>query len=312
MVRICRVGAENLVGLGYKNGHMSLITYWKTRGSLMIGAGVAAGLGLLAGKVLGVPAVGTTHAALLLQPSAGKAFAVVVGVLALAGTLGTLIAGRIRPDAGLFCGVFSLLAISSQTGRMRDVLFEQPSSGTYIMLAVETGMLAAVLGAGQWVLSSLVKRGVLLGDDKRDGIDAPDATVGECLLAVVATAGAFALLTWFLVPTDDKKQAIFGVGLAAFIAAAAVHHLIVSVAPAWPFWVGVLLASTGLFAYGSTQPGLPGIGVTAIPACRALPVDHASAGVAAAVLGYWYSRRWKRNPETQSAMGATVESAGDR
>lgn len=273
---------------------MSLITYWKTRGGLIIGAGLAAGGGFVVSKLTGVPAVGMTHASLILQPTPALAFGVAAVVVFIGVVIGTLVAGRIRPDAGLFCGVFSLLAISIQSGRMRDVLFAAPSPNTYMMLAVETGILAAVLGLMQWGLVLLVTKGVLLNDEARDGMEAPSASASECLLAVLATAGLYALLAWFLLPTDLKKQSILGLGLAAFVAAAVVHHFIVTTAPAWTFWVGVMLAATGLYAYGISSPGTPAIGVTAIPACRGLPIDHASAGVAAAILGYWYSRRWRR------------------
>lgn len=262
---------------------------------LLAGGALACGLAYTAGGALGLPAVGTRAGSLLAQPSPAWAIVVAAGLMVVSCALGTLVGGRIRPDAGIFAAAFGLVAVSWHSGTMRDVLFAAGSnSNPFLMLALETAILGCVLGVCQYVLLRMVKSELLAPDDARDGVPGPSATTGEMVLAGLCTAAATALLAWFFLPTDGKQQAIFGLGLAAFLATAGVHYLIAPQTPLWPHWVGVILAGVAVFAYASSSPGVVAIGFVAVPPARALPIDFAGAGVVGATGAYWYSRRWKR------------------
>lgn len=279
---------------------MSLVNYWRTRGLLILGAAGCWGVGTAVTKYHLVPSLGEHQASLLLQPSPVISIAVVIAAVLVGSLIGIVVAGRVRPGAGVFCPAFVLIAISWHSGSIRDVLFVAPVPGTYLRLAAECALLAGVLGACQLLVSFATRAGLLAPDQARDGIDAPHASIGESALATLLTAAAYVLLCWFLLPTDLKTQAIVGCAVAGFVAAAAVHHLILPNVPGTPFWAGVMLGAVVTFAFASTTPGIPAIGAPEVPPTRALPIDHAGAGLAAAVLGYWYSRRWKRVEEGES------------
>jgi hypothetical protein len=279
---------------------MSLVTYWRTRLVLLSGGAVACILATVSGNVLGLPAVGSPAGSLLAQPSPAGAMLLTAGLIVVSCLLGTLIGSRIRPDAGIFAAGFALIALSWHSGTMREVLFAaQPAANPFLMLAVELAVLGSVFGLCQFVLLKLVASGRIAPDDHRDGVPGPSATSGDAVLAVVCTAAATVLLAWFLLPTDGKQQAIYGLGTAAFLATAGVHFFISPKTPVWPHWLGVILGGIAIYCYTYTNPGIMAIGSVAIPPARALPIDYAGTGIVGATGAYWYARIWKRvEPET--------------
>lgn len=274
---------------------MSLVTYWRTRLTLLSGGAVACVLAATAGAAFGLPAVGSRAGSLLAQPSPVVAIVLTAAVIFISCLLGTLLGGRIRPDAGLFAAAFSLVALSWQSGRMRDVLFTfGPATNPFPYLALELVILAALMGLCQFAILLLVGRGIVAPDDARDGVPPPSSTTGEIVLAFLCTAGATAILAWFLIPTDGKQQAVIGIGLAAFIATAAVHFIISPTTPLWPHWLGVVAAGIAMYGYAYSDPGVLSTGVIDVPPARALPLDFAGAGIVGATGAYWYARHWKR------------------
>ncbi|MFN4242425.1 MAG: hypothetical protein ACK4PI_04220 [Tepidisphaerales bacterium] len=285
---------------------MSLVTYWRTRTLLLAGGVVSCALAATLFAALGLPAPGSPSPVLLTQPSPAVLLGLVAVLLAVSATVGTLIGGRIRPDAGLLAAAMALVAVSWSTGGVRHLIFAlPPDRNPFLWMAVETVVLAVLMGAVQVALHGLVARGVLLDDGQRDGVPSPSATAGENVLALLCTAGAFVLLAFFFLPTDLKKQALFGVGFAAAFAAIAVHYIIAPRAASWPFWCGILLGGLAVYLYaasGFRPGGAVSIGYIELAPARAAPIDLAGAGVAGALIGYWYSRRWKRpTPEHEPA-----------
>lgn len=277
---------------------MSLITYWRTR-SLLLGSGAAAcALAATVFAAIGLPATSSPSPVLLTQPSPVQLWVLVALLLGVSAAIGTLIGGRIRPDAGLFAAACGLVAVSWSTGSVRHLLFSlPPGDRPFVWMAVETGLLAGLMGGVQLALLGLVRRGVLLDDGQRDGVPAPSSSAGENVLALLCTAGAYVLLAFFFLPTDQKKQAIFGVGFAAGFASLVVHYVIVPRTPGWPLWVGTMLGGLGMYVYaGATlQPeGYLATGFVELAPARAAPLDLAGAGVAGSLIGYWYARRWRR------------------
>lgn len=292
------VGSARREARGTVWGNMGLIHYWTTRGLVIVGAVLAMVVGWAVVRVAGVPAAGVVHGSLVLQPNPAVAIGVTAVAVVLAGVVGLAVAGRVRAGAAVFCGVFVLVAISVHTQGLRAVLFAAPTAGTYVRLAVETAVLGGVIAACHALGAMAVRRGLVKSDEEQDGFGRddvlPPAGVGETVLAVLLTAAVYVLVAWFMLPTDLKQQALLGCAVAGFGATAIVHYFVMPRAPAWGFWAGVLLGAAGAFAYASTVPGVPAVGEVAIPPARALPIDHASAGVAAAMAGYWYSRKWRQ------------------
>lgn len=286
---------------------MALVNYWKTRGLMLIGAILCWMLGVGITKFLGFPAAGQHQASLLLQPNPAIALGVVLVGLVVAAIVGLLVAGRVRSGAGVFCAVFILAAISWHSGAMHDVLFVAPEANTYFKLAAETLILGLFIGLLQFLVHTGVSSGRLHADASRDGYvpDADDRNLkGDATLAVLLTAAAYVLIAFFLIPVDDKKQAMVGVACAAFAATAAIHYFILPTVAGWPFWAGIMLGAFVSFAYSGIAPGIPSIGVVDFPPARALPIDHASAGVAASLAAYWYSRKWRH-----AELSADTETA---
>jgi hypothetical protein len=275
-------------------------TYLLTR-TLLIAAAVVAGLiAVYGGAAANVPAAGETHPALLLQPSPYWAVIGVGLLMFLAAIAGTIIAGRVRPDAGIFAAGWVALTISWNSGTIRDALFITPAAGTYLTLAMETALLALLLAVPQFLLRSAVRTGAIRPDHSRDGIAPADAGLPNIAIAVAATAAIYVALSMLMVVTVDKRQAIFGTAAAAFTAAAAVHYFLAPRAPAWAFWSGVMLGAVAAYLWAFARPGTPDIGVVTIAPARALPLDHAAAAAVFAVYGYWSSRRWKRADAEQN------------
>lgn len=296
---------------------MSLVTYWKTR--TLLGAGAAVGMALGGSVVsgLGFPAAGINAPALSVQPGAVMGVLLLTVSMVVATVLGCVVGGRVRQDAGLFAAAFVLVGVSWWGGGIREAFVERPDVSLYTPLAVETAALGLLVGLCQLLVLLKRRAGLLAGDEHRDGIAAPTAALPQVVLALLLTSVVYALLASLLVASEAKHQALVGVAVAGFLASAGVHFLVAPTAPAWAFWPAPVLA--GVAAYlvaGNAYPGVPGTATVTLPLARPLPVDHAGAAVAASLLGYWYSRKWKREgldptPDTEDVLvaGAVVAAA---
>jgi hypothetical protein len=294
---------------------MSLVTYWKTRSLLGAGAGVGLVLGGWVVAGLGFPAPGVNAPALAVQPGVGMGVVVLVASMAVATVLGCLVGGRVRQDAGVFAAVFVLVGASWWGGSIREAFIERPDVALYTSLAIETVALGLAVGLCQLLVLLKRRAGLIAGDERRDGIDAPSAAVPQIALALLLTAVVYTLLASVLVAWETKHQALVGVAVAGFVATAGVHYLVAPTAPAWAFWPATVVAGAAAYvAAGNAYPGVPATASVALPMARPLPIDHAGAAVAASLLGYWYSRKWKREgldptPDTQDVIVAGAVAA---
>lgn len=285
---------------------MSLVTYWRTRTLLASGGILACVLAATAFAAMGLPAAGSLSPSLFTQPSPVLSIVLVAVLLVVSAGLGTAIGGRIRPDSGMLAAACALVAVSWSTGSVRHLIFTlPPGSSPMALMAMEAAVLMGLMGAVQWGLIYLVRLGYVKDDGHRDGVASPAARTGELALAGLCTAAVFVLLAFFFLPTDAKKQAIFGVGFAAALATIVVHFFVVPQAPSWPFWAGVMaggIAAYGYAQFTSVSSGPIAMGWVELAPARAAPLDLAGSGVAGSLIGYWYSRKWKRpQPETEGA-----------
>lgn len=290
---------------------MSLLNYWKTRGLLMGSAVLTVAAGVYLSSAMGFPAPGVWHVSALLQPSPGVALGALAAVLALGIGVGTALAGRVRGEAGLMVGCLGWAALSWRSGSIAQALFTAPEAGTYVRFAMELAALGVLLVIGQAVVVMMRAQGALKADKKLDGIELDAAHPAQVAIAMAATAGVYLVLTYFLLASIEKQQSIWGCAVAGWIAASAVHYFMGVDLPVWSLWPGVLIGAAGAYVYaGVSAPGVPGIAFVPFPPARALPLDHASAGVAAAIFGYWDARRWRRpNTVVESSASATSRSS---
>lgn len=293
-----------------------LNTYQRNRLLLSLGAAAACAMFWFAGRWFGIPRHEGFEVSLALQPTPAADF-VLTGVVLCAATLvATAIAGSVRFDAGLFAASIGLAALSVRGGALRYVTQGAAGPGVFLAMALETAVLGALLGLAWLGLWLLHRRGRLLGDALRDGLQDQPHPTGDRMLALTTQAGTMAVLVLFLARTDDKKQVLAAVALGSFLATLVAY----SVAPVRPsawYWAGPIVVGVfghvaAYFAWRTATPvdwksGMGG--GTLGPLARPLPLDYASLGTAGAILGYWMSRQWQRAKELENAPESKATAA---
>jgi hypothetical protein len=236
----------------------------------------------------------------------------------------TLIVGRVRFDAGLFCATVGMTVLSIRGGTMRQVLqahATQAGTALFVSLAVELVVLYALVAVAWSALWSLHRGGVLNADEFRDGVEDTDEPVLFKALAMLMQVGVMGLIVLLLAPADGKAQAIAAVAVASLIGAWAAY-MMYPISPSPWLWVGPLVVGVVgyLLAYFNVPPGDPSLRIGDLryplaPLARPLPIDYASAGPAGALLGYWVARRGHRQRVAEAAaqqQAATVAQAPAR
>jgi hypothetical protein len=247
-----------------------------------------------------VPMFPKLDGSLFLQASPATAIGVVAVLLAVTTLVGTILAGAVRFEAGLFAAALGLAVVSLRSGTMQSVLFEAGgNSAVYVILAAELAGLL-VLMCAMWTLLWLLGRARLVrppvskdaSDVPAEHVDdlAPISNVGATLTQVVATA----ILIMFFCQTEMKDQVLTSVAVAS-LGGTFVSYMCFPTRPSVWYWVGPVLV--GLIGYGlaaSGQDAQLGIGMPVgffAALARPLPLDYASVGTAGAILGYWLARR---------------------
>jgi len=223
--------------------------------------------------------------------------------------IGSLVAGVIHFEGGLFCAAVGMLALSTRGGPMRYVLMYAGGAGIFITLMAELLLLAGCVGIGWNVLLALRNGGYLLGEPLRD--DDPDALPAQGAMALAGHVILMIFLMAVLAQTDRKAQVVWSVALASLLSALASHSLFPARPSIWfwtaPFIVGVIGYVLAWFG----GPPLPGglVGGVLPALARPLPIDYAAAGTAGSLLGYWMSRKWLHEHETEPHTTGEVEEA---
>jgi hypothetical protein len=132
-----------------------VLRFWPERGvtarSVVSAAAlIAAGLFVWGTRMFGLPVLPGFDGSILAQPSAFAAIAIVAVLLVISALVGTVLAGAIHFEAGIFAAACGLVALSLRGGTMQAVLFEaNGSSSVYFRLMLELlllgGFLAAIL-----------------------------------------------------------------------------------------------------------------------------------------------------------------------
>ncbi len=251
-----------------------------------------------AGKIFGIDAAHGFDGSLLVHEH-GVANLLVTGVVLLAlVALATILAGSVRPDAGLFAAAAGMMALSFRSPPVYAVLHRaggEPS--VFLLLAVELLILYAFLGVAWYALLTLQRQGRLHTDTVRDGLADADlqANAGWTALAMHAVIMAAVVIT--VAQSEDKKQVLAAVGIAAF-AGAFFPYWQHSIRPSPWYWAGPLVVGLAGYGFNYFSPpsgiviGRLGYGGGFLSAlARPLPLEYASIGTAGAIAGYWMRRK---------------------
>jgi hypothetical protein len=247
-----------------------------------------------ASRWFGLPALPGFDGSILHQPSPVAAFAVLAILLLVTTLFGTIIAGAVRFEAGLFAAAFSLAAISFRCGTMQSVLLEAGGNeSVFIGLIFELLILSAFIAA-LWAILWLIGRINILHYESPAEADDSGISALDRVTALVTQIIATGVFMMFLCQSEAKNQSLAAVGISSFLATL-VAYKYAPVRPSIWYWSGPLIV--GLIGYtlaamgqdANLAIGSPSGTFAAI--ARPLPIDYASAGPAGAILGYWMMRK---------------------
>jgi hypothetical protein len=258
--------------------------------------------------ILGIPGQPGFAGSLLCGPSPVSAVVSVVVAFAVTIVIGTLIAGMVEFEAGLFCCCLGLAGLGIHCGPIRPVLQYAAGSSVYLSLALECAILGAMLFFG-WMLLLKPLQLVLPGRTKQMRLpsknEVRDPEVSDLAMALGSQVLATAILEMIFLQSDQKPQAICGLFLASFLGSL-VAYMVSSVTEGRWFWIGPCIVGVIGYLLSFLSPGGLAIGESmgwSAALVRATPLDYAGAGTAGAILGFWCSRRWHQ-PEAEETVDA--------
>lgn len=216
--------------------------------------------------------------------------------------LASMVTGRIRFEAGLFCCLIGLISLSVHGGDMRQALLDN-GPAIYFRFAIES----VILGTSMVVSYQLMEKRLLAGMRLRSAVPEeqdPD-TLSDRITTVIVQALVVIVLLTILCPSPQKGQALGMAGLSGMLASMFVHHVYKVRSSFW-YLCGTMLAGVLAYLYtGLFSPAGAVIGVTTgwvAGAARPLPIDYASLGVAGTIFGYWTSRVWQSTKQDATAI----------
>lgn len=256
------------------------------------------------GEWIGMPRHRGSNASVLLQPLPSAKALAVCGTLLVTATVTTLLAGRVRYDAGWACTAIGLYSLRLRGGPISSAISDRPTE-VFLTLAVELALLGAILAVAWGVLHTLRERGSAFKSLRRV-LELPEArarladrkaaaeSLDQKILALVMSAAVMAVMMLILCRSGSRAQVFFAVGISAYMAVWVTHGLIPTRPAIW-FWAApVLCGVVGyLWAWMNTSPAQLAIGEpggTLAALARPLPLDYASIGIAAALWRYVQSR----------------------
>jgi hypothetical protein len=267
----------------------------------------------LVASIFALPRYPGFDASLLHQPAPIVALLVAIVTLVACTLLGSLVAGIVHFEAGLFAASIGLVALSTRGGPIRQTLFNASGPGVFVTLAIELIVLYAGIALACFALGVLRDRGMLRAEEHRDTHREREELPSQTALAVATQIGVMFVLMLLLAQADLKGQAVWSVVLASLVGTLAAHSLF-PVRPAIWFLAGPLLLGLAGYAIAFVTGGYSPLGIVGgfLPQlARPLPVDYAAMGTAGTLLGYWISRGWhierEKDPETEEEVEEALE-----
>jgi hypothetical protein len=273
-----------------------VLGFWNPVGiSARIALAIAAGASCLifaaACRLFELPALPGFDGSLFLQPFPAAAF-LIIAVLVLVSTLvGTVLAGAVHFEAGLFAAAFGMIVVSLRCGTIQSVLFEAGGNGSvYGRLIVELIILGLILAVAWLMLRQLAR--LVHGSDPTPVPS--ESSILNNLTATVAQAVVTGVIVLIFCQASAKNQCLASVAIASMIGSILAHKYAPTRPSTW-YWAGPLVV--GIIGYALAAAGqVTGLATGTptgmfAPLARPLPIDYASLGVAGAIFGYWTSRK---------------------
>jgi hypothetical protein len=253
---------------------------------------------VLVGRMLGAPQV-RGFSPSLMQNSPAPLGLLTAAAAILAGVAATtLIVGRVRPEAGIFCAALGLLAFRFRTGETGLAMQLGGGRPALVGMAMELGVVGITFVGAFVILRLLVGAGTLPDDADHDGAPMPHEKLDQKLLCTLTTAVVMAVVMMLLCQSDEPFQAMWSVLIASWFATFCAFRF-APVAPGVWYWAAPLVLGVVGYAWtamnGATfaHIGVPGGFLQSL--ARPAPLDYASFGVAGALIGYWTGRRHLRD-----------------
>src|SRR4051794_11611137 len=142
---------ELTADMGEDQPNTMLSTYQRARLRLVVAGLVCFALFWFAGATFRIPVHPRYEASLLLQSGTVMDLIVIAVLLPVGVCVGSLIAGTIRFDAGLFAATLGLSALSLRGGPMRYVLQGAATPSIYLVLVTELILLYALIALAWWL-----------------------------------------------------------------------------------------------------------------------------------------------------------------
>lgn len=270
------------------------------RARLLLAAALCFALFYWAATLFGFPSYPGYSASLLQQDSPVLALLMTLVLLAISAGIGGVIAGAVHAEAGLLTAAFGLIALSCRGGAMQYVLIASDDRGVYLLLAVESALLLAMLvGCWQLMRRWLVRQ--LGAADPAISLDTEDDGLNQRLLACAGQVVITILCLLLLARSDAKLQVVASAAISAWVGAVG-SYLLFPTRPSVFYWIGPGIVA--IFGYVLAYMGAGDewrIGIAAGPLARPLPLDFLGAGVVGALTGMWTSRNWQHRRETEEA-----------
>ena len=237
-----------------------------------------------------VPVPAMFEASLLRQPSPVMAMLVVAISFLGCAALVSVALGRWRPEAGLFTAAVGVAVYAIRGGSMTQTLQYADGRSVFLQMLVELVLLYGVVVVAAMIGCKFSgNRAAVTNDDPEES---ERNSLNQNLLAIAVQVVVMGIVLMMLGQGESKKQAMWAVGLAAYVGAVGAHW-------AFPIRRGEWLAMGPLFvgmvgyAMAFVRPPLIAIGIVQQPLATPLPLHYVSMGIAGALLGHWMSRKWQ-------------------
>lgn len=272
---------------------------------VLLGIVAAWGVSELIQRLMGAPQVEGFSASLL--QNSPPVLGAMVGVLAIVGgaAVCAVVAGRVRPEAPIFCAAVALLALRIHGGPTRLALMLGGGRPALLTMAVELAIYFATMVAVLLILRRLVSVGALPDDADRDGAILPVESMDQRLLCTATVVIVMAVIVTLLCQSDRPGQTACAVFLGSWLASWSAFRFIAVAPGVWywaaPFVVGIAgYLYTAMYGSATAPIGQPGGLLAAL--ARPVPLDYASLGVAGALIAYWSNRRHLREKAEAEAV----------
>ena len=242
-------------------------------------------------------------ASLIQQSSPLITWPLVILFFVAAALVGTAISGMIRFNAGLVAACVGLGALSLRGGSSRATIFRALAHDAvprvFLLLAVETAILAILIGIIWVVLRRLYEMGKIKDRESADMLEEDLFPDRDALASLAIQTIVTCICILLIARTAAKQQVIAAVFIASLLGPMAVQWLYPARLRGWHWLPPLLVGIVGYIAawYDPTGAQIGDLNGTFAALARPLPLDYASAGPAGAIIGQWIAHRWQRQRE---------------